>query len=74
MPTVRMGGAVSVSPEGLVYVAGGKGNDLNALRRAEVYSVEEDEWRILPDMGQDMDNCFGAFNDGKLFVFKFSRF
>ena len=42
MPMFRTCGALSVSPEGRVYVAGGVDNDGNALRGATVYSVEKD--------------------------------
>lgn len=68
MPLFRTCGALSVSPEGLVYIAGGVDSDDNALRGAAVYSVEEDEWKLLPDMSQGRFNCYSEFRDGKFFV------
>jgi hypothetical protein len=43
-------------------------DDENALREAAVYNVEEDEWKLLPDMSQEQDPCFGVFIEGKFFV------
>ena len=43
MPLVTISGACSVSPEGLIYVAGGMEDDETALGEAAVYNVEEDE-------------------------------
>ena len=68
MPTARISPAFSVSPEGLIYVAGGEDEDENGLRGAEVYSVEEDEWKVLPDMNKERKHCLGVFNDGKFVV------
>ena len=50
MPRVRF--ACSVSPDGLIYVAGGHDEYKNALRAAEAYNVEEDKWEILSPMSQ----------------------
>ena len=68
MPVFRTYGTLSVSPEGLVYVAGGMDNHGNGLRGAAVYNVEEDEWKLLPDMSQERINCESDFRDGKFFV------
>ena len=58
MPTARISPAFSVSPEGLLYVGGGEDDDENGLRGAEVYSVEEDEWKVLLDLSQERGNCY----------------
>jgi len=68
MPRVRSFFACSVSPDGLIYVAGGHDENKNALRAAEVYDVEEDKWEILPQMSQERDECQGMFMDGKFTV------
>jgi len=68
MPTVRSFFACSVSPDGLIYVAGGHDNNKNALRAAEVYNVEKDKWENLPPMSQERDECQGVFMDGKFTV------
>jgi N-acetylneuraminic acid mutarotase len=68
MPRVRSFFAYSVSPDGLIYVAGGHDDDKNALRAAEAYDVEEDRWEILPPMSQERDECQGVFIDGKFTV------
>ena len=68
MPEIRISGALSVSPEGLLYVAGGHDDYEDFLRSAAVYNVFEDEWKILPDMREERDECYGAFIEGKFFV------
>jgi hypothetical protein len=68
MPVIRTDGAFSVSPEGLLYVAGGHNGDEDFLRSAAVYNVSEDEWKLLPEMSQERDKCYGAFIHGKFFV------
>uniref|UniRef100_A0A0D6R9I4 F-box domain-containing protein n=1 Tax=Araucaria cunninghamii TaxID=56994 RepID=A0A0D6R9I4_ARACU len=68
MPTLRSFFACSVSPDGRVYVAGGHDDCKNALRAAEAYNVEEDEWEILPPMSQERDECQGVHLDGKFYV------
>lgn len=68
MPRVRSFFACSVSPNGLIYVAGGHDDNKNALRVAEAYDVEEDKWEILPPMSQERDECQGVFMDGKFTV------
>ncbi|RID61236.1 hypothetical protein BRARA_E00403 [Brassica rapa] len=42
-----------------VYVAGGHDDQKNALRSAEVYDVEKDEWLMLPPMTEGRDECQG---------------
>ncbi|KAL1196592.1 F-box/kelch-repeat protein SKIP20 [Cardamine amara subsp. amara] len=51
-----------------VYVAGGHDDQKNALRSAEVYDVEKDEWSILPPMAEGRDECHG-FSTAKDFGF-----
>lgn len=70
-PLPAIGSACAVSPEGLVYVAGGRmDRNENAVGGgAAVYNVEKDEWKLLPEMkNQQWNFCFGAFIDGKFFV------
>lgn len=43
-----------------VYVAGGHDEHKNALRSAEVYDVEKDEWSSLPPMSEGRDECQGV--------------
>ncbi|XP_074292096.1 F-box/kelch-repeat protein SKIP20-like [Silene latifolia] len=64
MPTARsFFAAASVGPTA-VYVAGGHDGRKNALRTAEVYDVDTDTWRKLPDMEQDRDEAHGlVLND-----------
>lgn len=68
MPEIRNSGAFSVSPEGLLYVAGGHDDYEDFLRSAAVYNLFEDEWKIIPEMGEEREECYGAFIDGKFFV------
>nr|XP_018472775.1 PREDICTED: F-box/kelch-repeat protein At2g44130-like [Raphanus sativus] len=42
-----------------VYVAGGHDEQKNALRSAEVYDVEKDEWSTIPSMDEGRDECQG---------------
>ncbi|CAG7881107.1 unnamed protein product [Brassica rapa] len=42
-----------------VYVAGGHDEQKNALRSAEVYDVEKDEWSTIPSMEEVRDECQG---------------
>ena len=60
MPAARKSAAFSLSPEpeGLIYVVRGEDDDGNALQGAEVYSVEEDEWKVLLDLSQERGNCY----------------
>jgi hypothetical protein len=68
MPTVRSFFACSVSPDGLIYVAGGHDNNKNALRAAEAYDVKHNKWEILPPMSQERDLCHGICLNGKFTV------
>lgn len=42
-----------------VYVAGGHDDQKNAIRSAEVYDVEKDEWSTVPPMTEGRDECHG---------------
>ncbi|EOA28900.1 hypothetical protein CARUB_v10025145mg [Capsella rubella] len=42
-----------------VFVAGGHDDQKNALRSAEVYDVEKDEWSTIPPMTEGRDECQG---------------
>ncbi|XP_010508332.1 PREDICTED: F-box/kelch-repeat protein At2g44130-like [Camelina sativa] len=42
-----------------VYVSGGHDDQKNALRSAEVYDVEKDEWSTIPPMTEGRDECQG---------------
>ncbi|GLJ53360.1 hypothetical protein SUGI_1137730 [Cryptomeria japonica] len=55
---------------GLIYVAGGSGDDTfnSPVRSAFVYNVEEDKWDVLPDMNTYLEFFLGAFVDGKFYV------
>jgi len=68
MPRVRSFFACSISPDGLIYVAGGHGDNKSALRAAEAYDVKHDRWEILAPMSQERDRCHGVFLDGKFTV------
>lgn len=48
-----------------VCVAGGHDSQKNALRSAEVYDVETDQWKMLPDMMEERDECQGLAWDGE---------
>ncbi|KAM0940061.1 putative F-box/kelch-repeat protein KMD1/2 [Dioscorea sansibarensis] len=54
--------------EGRVYVAGGHDSQKNALKTAEVYDVENDEWVELPDMGEERDECQGVGVGGRFWA------
>ncbi|KAJ6859675.1 F-box/kelch-repeat protein SKIP20 [Populus alba x Populus x berolinensis] len=47
-----------------VCVAGGHDSQKNALRSAEVYDVETDQWEMLPDMIEERDECQGLSWEG----------
>ncbi|KAK1319470.1 F-box/kelch-repeat protein SKIP20 [Acorus calamus] len=55
--------AVTSSNSVHVYVAGGHDSQKNALRSAEVYDVDADEWRALPPMSKERDECHGLIDD-----------
>lgn len=42
-----------------VYVAGGHDDQKNAIKSAEVYDVEKDEWSAIPPMREGRDECHG---------------
>ncbi|CAH8308330.1 unnamed protein product [Eruca vesicaria subsp. sativa] len=42
-----------------VYVAGGHDDQKNAIKSAEVYDVEKDEWVMIPPMREGRDECVG---------------
>lgn len=52
----------------LVYVAGGHDNQKNALRTASVYDTVADEWRPLPPMADERDECQGVALAGEFWV------
>ncbi|GLJ34539.1 hypothetical protein SUGI_0694620 [Cryptomeria japonica] len=57
------------SPDGSIYIAGGKeGYINNKLREAAVYKVDEDKWELLPEMNQEMYPCRGVFIEGMFYV------
>ncbi|XP_010534719.1 PREDICTED: F-box/kelch-repeat protein SKIP20-like [Tarenaya hassleriana] len=49
-----------------VYVAGGHDDQKNALRSAEMYDVQKDEWRTIPPMEEGRDECHGFTMPGDL--------
>ena len=52
----------------LVYVAGGHDNQKNALRSAQVYDTEADEWREIQTMAVERDECQGLEIGGEFWV------
>lgn len=46
-----------------IYVAGGHDGRKNALRSAAVYDVVLDQWRVLPEMSEERDECHGLTFD-----------
>ncbi|KAM0940729.1 putative F-box/kelch-repeat protein KMD1/2 [Dioscorea sansibarensis] len=67
MPTVRSFFAAA-SMGGSVFVAGGHDSQKNALRTAEAYDVEMDDWVELPAMEEERDECQGAVVGGKFWA------
>ncbi|WCJ32499.1 Galactose oxidase/kelch repeat superfamily protein [Euphorbia peplus] len=78
-PRWRRGASMSVSRSffacavigpSTIYVAGGHDGQKNALKSAEVYDVEENVWRMLPDMEEERDECQGLVweDNSKFFV------
>ncbi|KAK2641637.1 hypothetical protein Ddye_023400 [Dipteronia dyeriana] len=51
-----------------VYVAGGHDNQKNALKSAQVYDVDKDEWGVLPEMEEERDECMGMCWDDRFWV------
>ncbi|GLJ04652.1 hypothetical protein SUGI_0000670 [Cryptomeria japonica] len=68
IPTLRCFFGCCVSPDGIIYVAGGHDQDKNALRSVEAYNVEKDEWESLPTMSKGRDECEAVFTDGQMVV------
>ncbi|MCO5574735.1 hypothetical protein L7F22_028525 [Adiantum nelumboides] len=67
MPSSRSFFACSAI-DGSVVVAGGHDDLKNALRTAEMYNMEKDEWEALPDMNEERDECKAVVMGGKLVV------
>lgn len=53
---------------GKVYVAGGHDGMKNALRTAEVYDVEADDWAAMPAMVEERDESQGVAIGGRFWV------
>ncbi|KAI3761548.1 hypothetical protein L1987_51966 [Smallanthus sonchifolius] len=51
-----------------VFVAGGHDLEKNALKSAWTYDVAKDNWKQLPDMAKERDECKGLFHGGKFHV------
>lgn len=64
MSVARSFFACGVVGQSTVYVAGGHDNQKNALRSAEVYDANADEWRMLPAMAEERDECQGLSWEG----------
>lgn len=54
--------------EKLVFVAGGHDNSKTALKSAEVYNVETDQWTSLSPMNEERDESTGLCIDGSFYV------
>ena len=70
MPMVmhNFGCSVSSSTE-LIYITGGRDDQFNVFLSAEAYNVEQDKWKIMPPMGQPLDDSHGFFMEEKFIVF-----
>ncbi|RVW69027.1 F-box/kelch-repeat protein SKIP20 [Vitis vinifera] len=64
MSVARSFFACAVVGRSTVYVAGGHDSHKNALRSAEVYDAEADEWRTLPSMWEERDESQGLSWEG----------
>lgn len=64
MSVARSFFACGLVGQSMVYVAGGHDNQKNALQSAEVYDVNADEWRLLPPMAEERDECQGLSWEG----------
>ncbi|KAH7443759.1 hypothetical protein KP509_02G049800 [Ceratopteris richardii] len=51
-----------------IAVAGGHDDAKNALRRVDVYDVDYDQWREMPDLNEERDECKAVVMDGKLTI------
>ncbi|GAV85219.1 Kelch_1 domain-containing protein, partial [Cephalotus follicularis] len=54
----------AVGPSKL-YVVGGHDNQKNALKSAEAYDADANEWTTLPPMAEERDECQGLAWDGE---------
>ncbi|GLJ34863.1 hypothetical protein SUGI_0701920 [Cryptomeria japonica] len=80
MPTDMIAFAYCASPEGSIYIAGGRrkhfdddDDDDDGLSEAAVYKVDEDKWELLPEMRLRMGECKGVFIEGMFYVFGLFR-
>ncbi|KAJ8755361.1 hypothetical protein K2173_019159 [Erythroxylum novogranatense] len=64
MKAARSFFACAVVGEYTVYVAGGHDGRKNALKSAEMYNVDRDEWTTLPDMIEERDESQGLAWEG----------
>jgi hypothetical protein len=64
MSVARSFFACGIVGQSTVYVAGGHDNQKNALQSAEVYDANADEWRTLPAMAEERDECQGISWEG----------
>ncbi|PKU80317.1 F-box/kelch-repeat protein SKIP20-like [Dendrobium catenatum] len=53
---------------GRIYVAGGHDEMKNALRTAEIYDVEADEWAAIPAMAEERDESQGVAIGGRFWA------
>ncbi|KAL6996516.1 hypothetical protein U1Q18_006648 [Sarracenia purpurea var. burkii] len=51
-----------------VYIAGGRDDNMNALRSAMMYNVAKDEWIQLPNMVKERYECKAVFHHAKILV------
>ncbi|KAJ8425393.1 hypothetical protein Cgig2_015676 [Carnegiea gigantea] len=67
MPEKRSFFACAAVGPTTIYVAGGHDGRKNALKSAAAYDVVLDEWRVLPEMTEERDECHGLSFDGSKF-------
>lgn len=67
MPTPRSFFACA-AVENYIFVAGGHDNSKSALKSAEVYSVDTDQWAPLSPMNEERDESTGLCFDGNFYV------
>ncbi|GAB2217936.1 hypothetical protein Droror1_Dr00001150 [Drosera rotundifolia] len=75
MITARSFFACAAAEDSTVLVAGGHDRLKNALKSAELYDFGKNEWRAIPEMHEERDECHGFFsgdnsgqNTGKVWV------
>lgn len=51
-----------------VFIAGGHDEEKNALRSAMAYDAARDNWKLLPDMARERDECKIVFHGGRFHV------